>query len=508
MAIDRTNLQDGVSRPVLAGTIPLPDNLLDRKALKLPDIKLQLETSGVIKDGLSDIDEKKLRSMSKKDVQILQTRLSASGLYVGEENQFYADGDIGSLTVHAVKIAHNPEAAVKHIAEDVMRDKKLDKSEIMQLQASLNRLGYHSGDVDGKIGPKTATALRQFLQDNPDAANNANPEMRKMLSHKIGSGAVKDLFDLKSAPPDSDSTPPKDVPTRTAEGQALLNPVMLSYLDRHPEKRQYLDLCLKAAEKYNLDGNMFANQIFQESDKRFDADAVGPKTKYGRAIGIAQMLPSTAARYGLDKQDLFDPKKSIEAAAHHMQDIMNEHGISQETALIVYNGGGKALKSFQRSTGETVPAIDKVVEEMEERRSKWGTKSRSAYHTQTYEYVKSIVPEFWSRKELEIARNRPENKIEKPPELPAPTPEESVAQLAQSETKPGLSRYGQSDIMAIRSVNANDAPGTDNSMRSSFMSAAYHIGRSEDGPGPAPADPTPAPPNTKGADFTARPFLA
>ncbi|MBT8398759.1 MAG: FHA domain-containing protein [Gemmatimonadetes bacterium] len=88
----------------------------------------------------------------------------------------------------------------------------------------------------------------------------------------------------------------------------------------------------------------------QESD--FKADAVGPDTRWGRAKGMWQFIPSTAERYGLDpgalsgtaQRDPADDRQDFslasDAAARYLRDL---HGIlTQASGLLVmaaYNWG-------------------------------------------------------------------------------------------------------------------------------------------------------------------------
>ena len=88
----------------------------------------------------------------------------------------------------------------------------------------------------------------------------------------------------------------------------------------------------------------------QESD--FKADAVGPDTRWGRAKGMWQFIPSTAERYGLDpgplretaQRDPADDRQDFslasEAAARYLRDL---HGVlTQASGLLVmaaYNWG-------------------------------------------------------------------------------------------------------------------------------------------------------------------------
>lgn len=40
------------------------------------------------------------------------------------------------------------------------------KTNVRDIQAGLQRLGYNPGAADGRMGPKTAAAIRQYQQDN------------------------------------------------------------------------------------------------------------------------------------------------------------------------------------------------------------------------------------------------------------------------------------------------------------------------------------------------------
>ena len=96
--------------------------------------------------------------------------------------------------------------------------------------------------------------------------------------------------------------------------------------------------------------DQFAAQIFQES--RFNAAAVGPNTRHGQALGIAQILPSTGKRYGLSATDLMDPEKAIDAAIKYRRDIASylvKNGIqpTSDNILAGYNAGEGRVKQYK-----------------------------------------------------------------------------------------------------------------------------------------------------------------
>ncbi len=105
------------------------------------------------------------------------------------------------------------------------------------------------------------------------------------------------------------------------------------------------DLRAKArsyAQKYNVDPDIFERQIQQESGfKRF---AKSPKG----ALGIAQFMPATGKRYGLNNaKDLFDPDKSLDASARHMSDMLKKYNGDYDKALASYNAGEGAVDKYK-----------------------------------------------------------------------------------------------------------------------------------------------------------------
>jgi hypothetical protein len=84
------------------------------------------------------------------------------------------------------------------------------------------------------------------------------------------------------------------------------------------------------ASKYGLDANLFRRQLVQESS--LNPNAVSP----AGAQGIAQFIPATAKRYGVDVKD---PNSSIEGAARYMVDLQKQFGGNTGLALAGYNWG-------------------------------------------------------------------------------------------------------------------------------------------------------------------------
>lgn len=129
------------------------------------------------------------------------------------------------------------------------------------------------------------------------------------------------------------------------------------YPSRHSLKRifqeadanGYTPFIVRTMQKHGLPPHFFYLAL-QES--RFNTHAVGPPTRYGRAKGMWQFIPSTARRYGLDPgvyhaKPFVDPSdqrqdfvKATAAAARYLRDIYGE--LAQASGLLAmasYNWG-------------------------------------------------------------------------------------------------------------------------------------------------------------------------
>ncbi|MBQ7422430.1 MAG: transglycosylase SLT domain-containing protein [Prevotella sp.] len=117
---------------------------------------------------------------------------------------------------------------------------------------------------------------------------------------------------------------------------ASFNPQQSSF---NLKNSDYNALFQRYAGMAGLDWKLLAAQCYQES--AFDAGAVS----WAGACGLMQLMPSTAARLGLSREQIFVPEKNIEAGARYMGMLMNTFSdVSNRNerinfALAAYNGG-------------------------------------------------------------------------------------------------------------------------------------------------------------------------
>jgi len=145
--------------------------------------------------------------------------------------------------------------------------------------------------------------------------------------------------------PQSAAAPPRYV-VPSVEELAIPQTRLATTAD--PDTRESICLMIESAARANgLPLEFFARVIWQES--RFEANAVGPMTRYGsRAQGIAQFMPGTAAERGLF--DPFNPVQALPKAAEFLAELRNQFG-NLGLAAAAYNAGPRRVTEWLAGSG-------------------------------------------------------------------------------------------------------------------------------------------------------------
>lgn len=155
---------------------------------------------------------------------------------------------------------------------------------------------------------------------------------------------------METAPPSSATR------INSASPKAKSEPVNTARIQQRG--RELYPLVDHIARRFAMDTSLIMALIEVESG--FDTQAVSPKG----ARGLMQLMPSTAAAYGLhDVRDLHNPERNLDIGIQHLKSLLARHGGQWALALASYNAGqGAVAKSGQRIPGyaETmlyVPAV-------------------------------------------------------------------------------------------------------------------------------------------------------
>ena len=171
------------------------------------------------------------------------------------------------------------------------------------------QIGEDSQDTDSSQGTDTSDNFYSLMQD-------ALQDARAGLS---GSSAGAGVGALSTA------------------GNTQSSPSNANYSQTVPA--EIASLVEGAAKKYGIDAKLIYNVIKAESS--FHSNAV---SKAG-AQGLMQLMPSTAATYGV--KDAFDPVQNIDGGARLLRDLTNKYDGNTELVLAAYNAGVGAVAKYK-----------------------------------------------------------------------------------------------------------------------------------------------------------------
>ena len=158
-----------------------------------------------------------------------------------------------------------------------------------------------------------------------------------------------ELFFRSAESFDTRQDPPPPEPSASATAANLLAPPLpptrlLEMFDASPSFTSVRKILRDASSDHDIDYELLQALIATESG--FNASAVSPKG----AIGLMQLMPDTARRYGVDtdrhgalERKLTDPKVNIRAGTRYLRDLINMFPGQIELALAAYNAGEGAV---------------------------------------------------------------------------------------------------------------------------------------------------------------------
>ena len=103
---------------------------------------------------------------------------------------------------------------------------------------------------------------------------------------------------------------------------------------------QYAGVIRGAAQAATIQAALVRAVIVVESG--FNPRAVSKKG----AIGLMQLQPATAKRYGV--KNIYDPEQNVRAGAHYLSDLLTRFDSNLELALAAYNAGEEAVERYGR----------------------------------------------------------------------------------------------------------------------------------------------------------------
>lgn len=123
--------------------------------------------------------------------------------------------------------------------------------------------------------------------------------------------------------------------------EELKDHVIFKRLQKTPNVERFESLVKSEAERQKLEPALVKAVIAVES--AYDPAAVSPKG----AVGLMQLIPGTAARYGVRK--IADPQENVSGGTRYLRDLMDMFNGNLQLALAGYNAGEGAVQKYRNS---------------------------------------------------------------------------------------------------------------------------------------------------------------
>jgi len=147
------------------------------------------------------------------------------------------------------------------------------------------------------------------------------------------------------APPSAPLVPAPAPPPLDGTAAIIFNRVT-----NHPNVQRFAALIETEAKRQGLDPALVRAVVAVES--AYEPAAVSPKG----AVGLMQVIPATAERYGLAadrrasvEQKLKDPATNVRIGTRYLSDLIERYGQDLRLALAAYNAGEGAVDRYARS---------------------------------------------------------------------------------------------------------------------------------------------------------------
>jgi soluble lytic murein transglycosylase-like protein len=143
---------------------------------------------------------------------------------------------------------------------------------------------------------------------------------------------------------------------------AAADPSKKASIDWVARSAQYDGIIRSAAKDATIQAALVRAVIVVESG--FNPRAVSKKG----AIGLMQLQPATAKRYGV--KNIYDPEQNVRAGAHYLSDLLTRFHSNLELALAAYNAGEEAVERYGRhvppfrETLAYVPSVMRVYQRL------------------------------------------------------------------------------------------------------------------------------------------------
>ena len=138
--------------------------------------------------------------------------------------------------------------------------------------------------------------------------------------------------------------PPEPAPVAevVADATAPTGPIPLRFEESQPvPEGPYGTLIYETAKRHQVNPTVVAALIRQESAGKVRA------VSHKGARGLMQLMPATAQRFGVRKEQLFEPQHNLEAGVRYLSWLMDQFPNDLAKILAAYNAGEGAVARYK-----------------------------------------------------------------------------------------------------------------------------------------------------------------
>lgn len=122
-----------------------------------------------------------------------------------------------------------------------------------------------------------------------------------------------------------------------AKEERYIQSLKNSSLPFSSRRELYNSIIEESAKKHGIEKELLKALVHQESS--FTENARSPKG----ALGLAQLMPSTAKSLGVDMDNILSPKENVGAGAKYLSMLLDKYKGDKELALAAYNAGTRSV---------------------------------------------------------------------------------------------------------------------------------------------------------------------
>lgn len=277
----------------------------------------------------------------------------ATGRFVGKERtyntgtyggEFAIPGTFTGTSAQGTQAAAQANALLDYIENVHAKNPVINEELLKGSKQSLRSLLGTSEGLEGAIKTAADKAKAELAKGSQSAFEQAVGQMTNFETGRMG-GIDTNPFDNFD-----DSVTGDGAFNSSYSGQYSLT-------TKPPEELE--PIFSAAAEEFGIDPGLLAAVAKQES--AFNAKAKGPSipkykgTPDEHALGIMQLLPSTAKDMGVDVND---PKDNIRGGAKYLREQLDRFNGDAVVALMAYNWGPSNVEAWLKAGGkpERIPA--------------------------------------------------------------------------------------------------------------------------------------------------------